>query len=156
MIFVLKNTINNKEQFFRLREVEDFDYLFHLFPRTHEIALGSDGLEDAARNIAAYISKSSRYHAWVADNNMIKAEIEQAAEAPKPKRLKLDSKFADKVDLWVQKRIAEDRHLIARDSTFVADPGRLREPELDEKPEKGIIGSIKWAIKQAKKIKQSR
>lgn len=159
MILVLRNTVDNSEKIFKLNNVEDFDYFFKMFPQTYEIALGSDGIEDAARKIADYLSKNSRCEAWVADTSMIKAEIERAEtetnpKGSKPKRLKLSSGFSERFDQWVQKRIAEDRHLIHRDSTYVADPGRLREPALDYVPEKGILGKIRDAIKKVKDRKK--
>ena len=62
------------------------------------------------------------------------------------------SEFQDRLKAWSTLRDYKTRKPLMRDNTYVPDPGRLREKELDEKkPTTDIKGLLSWAIKQAKK-----
>jgi hypothetical protein len=63
--------VNGTRDFYRLNTVEDFEPLFKLFPRTEEMVLFSQSIEDAAQSIARYLS-SNRTTAWVEQGELSK------------------------------------------------------------------------------------
>jgi len=149
MVIVVKNLINHKEEIFQANNINDFEVIFMHFPYTKEIALRSDGLEDAAYKISEYFSQSSRFESRVIDARLFKDE------SPIP-IIQESEDFKTRLTLWLQGRADKDRSRIPRDSTYVSDPGRLREvdlDELDEKPKNGVLNRVKWAIKRYNKDK---
>ena len=135
---------------FPLRKVEDFNPVFDMYPRAHDIALASDSLQDAAHKIAKYIDQGSRVSAYL-HTGIAKTEADPVEE-PKEVKLKVGSvdAFALSIGMWAEKRKEESRSSPRRDTTFTPDPGRLRPKELDESPPVTLMDKIKQKIKDLK------
>ena len=147
MILFVKNLVTNEVEHFRLNSVEDFDAIFKEFPSTHEIALRSRDLEDAAQEIAKYLSRNSHMDSWVHDTRLHKGEefdtgISDEKRTPKP--LENKGSFLDRFDKWFKQR--NEVKPLDRDNTFSLDPGRLREKKLDEVPDDTKLGKLRDEI----------
>lgn len=150
MMLTVKNSMNNEEVTYKLNKPEDFQAIFDEYPMAERIAIHSDSTEDAAKNIAAYISRSSYYDAWI-HSGVHKTEVEPEKEEPKDVRLDLQNNdsFSLSVKLWAEK-MAEKRRGIHRDNTFTPDPGRLRDKKLDEQDPVTGMDRIKAKIEEFK------
>jgi hypothetical protein len=73
MILFVKNIMTDKETQYILHDAEDFEEIFHDYPKTRNLALRSRGLQDAAEKIAQYIGGSSRLDAWIEGDSMSKS-----------------------------------------------------------------------------------
>jgi hypothetical protein len=71
MVLVVEFTSGERKQYI-LHKVRDFDKVFEDFPQTHEIALSSDTVEDAAKNIAEYLD-SHHMTAWIESEDIMKS-----------------------------------------------------------------------------------
>jgi hypothetical protein len=73
------------------------------------------------------------------------------------KKVEEDGDFEGRLTNWHGKRMEQAREPAPRDTTYVPDPGRIREKELDEKPvdKNHLIEYIKQLINNAKKAIKS-
>ncbi len=81
MILFVKDIMSGEETQYILHDSEDFEELFHLYPKTRDIALRSKSLKDAASKIASYIAQGSRFDAWLEGDQVMKSLQKVAAVA---------------------------------------------------------------------------
>ena len=144
---MVKNLFSKKESTFTLNKASDFDSIFELYPWALDVALRSDSISDAAQQIAKYIDRNSTVISYVCDT------VSKSEEEPKkPKQsngLKVESlsSFSDDLKAWSEKRVAPPKH-VPRDTTFVPDNGRQRDPKLDIDAPVTLMEKLKHKIKE--------
>lgn len=150
MMLIVKNSKNHKETVYKINKSEDLQDVFDEYPMAERIAIHSDSLEDAIKNIANYISRSSHYDAWI-HSGVHKSEKIIKEKEPEDIKLDLqdDESFALSIKLWAEK-MSEKKRGMQRDNTFVPDPGRLRNSKLDELGPVTGMDRIKDRIKEFK------
>lgn len=150
MILHVYNLITKKEDQYPLRTVDDFFELSERFPSTKRVAMRSQNLEQAAENVAEWLSGYSRLHAWVS-GGIHKSEEVTPEVTPEVKLKIYDTEgFAHKIEMW-QERRAEESRKGNRDSTYTPDPGRAREEGLDEDRPLTTEEKIRQSIKETRR-----